>query len=281
MSRKPLLIYHGGCPDGFGAAYAFWVKYGDSIEYIPLSHKPLPFKGLDKSVFENRKVWMVDVALEREDAIIANECADEFLIIDHHISAKNDLEGLDFCHFDINHSGAILGWNYCFPNEEPPMLLRYIEDRDIHKWTLPYVEEILTAIDSQEKTFSSWKRLERSFSSTAKLEALKSEGAGILRYNKILIKQIKKESYFGMIKGYRVPIINTPFFRSEIVNELAEEGHPFAAGYHYNGESYIFSLRSCHKSNGLDVTEISSQFVGGGGHKNASGFSIKDLKELE
>lgn len=32
-----LVLYHGrGCPDGFGAALAAWLYYGDQAEYVGL-----------------------------------------------------------------------------------------------------------------------------------------------------------------------------------------------------------------------------------------------------
>jgi oligoribonuclease NrnB/cAMP/cGMP phosphodiesterase (DHH superfamily) len=275
---KPVLIYHGGCPDGFGAAYAFWKKFGDTIEYLPLSHKEEPFKGLSKDVFKDRVVYMVDIALERDDAITANEMASEFHIIDHHLSAQKDLADLDFCHFEMDHSGAILGWNYCFPDELAPKLLQYIEDRDIYTWKLPYAEELLTAVDSYEKTFQIWDNLSSKLEDPIEFSKLLAEGSAILRYNKVLMSRVKSSAYKAKIKGCEVPIVNTPFFRSEILNELAQ-GELFSAGYHYDGEKFIFSLRSTDE--GMDVSEVALKFPGGGGHRNASGFSIKTLEELD
>src|SRR3989344_3757446 len=41
--KKIAVLYHGGCPDGFGGAYAAWKKFGNMAEYIPLKHgKPAP-----------------------------------------------------------------------------------------------------------------------------------------------------------------------------------------------------------------------------------------------
>lgn len=35
---KPLVIYHANCTDGFGAAFAAWLKLGDEAEYIPMDY---------------------------------------------------------------------------------------------------------------------------------------------------------------------------------------------------------------------------------------------------
>lgn len=44
---KPLVIYHAACADGFGAAFAAWLKLGDEAEYLPMQteitmYPPLP-----------------------------------------------------------------------------------------------------------------------------------------------------------------------------------------------------------------------------------------------
>lgn len=280
-AKLPLLIYHGKCPDGFGAAYSFWKKYKNEIEYIALDHVDEQYKGLLKSVFEDRKVWMVDISLERDDAIEIRNKFKTLEIIDHHISAQRKLSDLDFCKFDMSHSGAYLAWDYCFGDSAPlPKLLQYIEDRDLYTWRLPYAKEILAAVDSYPRNFETWEKLDERIEDPHQFAIILEEGAAILRYNKVLMNILKAEIYFGEIKGDKVPIINTPFFRSELLNELCLEHKdcPFAAGYHYDGEFFVFSLRSAKDK--ADVSEIAAKFHGGGGHKNAAGFRVKSLDEL-
>lgn len=45
----------------------------------------------------------------------------------------------------MTHSGAMLTWFYFFPEIEPPLLIKYIEDRDIWTKALPNTDD-----------FSSW-----------------------------------------------------------------------------------------------------------------------------
>jgi hypothetical protein len=279
-TNKPILIYHDECPDGFGAAFSFWKKYSDTIDYQPLAHILAPFKGLNPEDLRDREVIMVDFSLEREDSIVINEIAKKFLILDHHLSAQKLLGDLSFTHFDMDHSGAILAWDYCFPDDETPKLLQYIEDRDLHgpqNCILPYARELLTAIDSYPKNFETWDKLNNLIETPEGFSKLLNEGAAILRYNKTLINSIIKNTYRAKIKGFEVPILNTPFFRSEMLGDLAV-GESFSAGYHYDGEEFVFSLRSTDE--GLDVSEIAKQFPGGGGHRNAAGFSVKSLEDL-
>ena len=270
------MFYHDHCPDGFGAAFAFWKKYHNWIEYIPISHKKEKFLGIDRELFKREKIWMVDISLNRDDAIEANSLTKQFVILDHHITAIKNLNDLDFFKHDLEHSGAILAWNYCFPGEEAPKLLQYIEDRDLHRFKLPHSKEILAAIDAHyTKTFESWNLLNEIMNKS--LTNLIADGSEILKYNQQIINSLKKYVYYDKIMGHLVPIVNTTLFRSDVVNELAKD-QPFAAGYYYNGKDFIFSLRS--DTSGLDVSEIASNFEGGGGHVHAAGFSVKQLSEL-
>jgi oligoribonuclease NrnB/cAMP/cGMP phosphodiesterase (DHH superfamily) len=223
---------------------------------------------------------MADIAFPRKDLEFLMEHAESIAVEDHHKSAEKESGDLACCHFDMEHSGAVLAWKFCHPDTEVPMLLRYIEDRDLWKFELPYAEEILAALDSYDKTFEIWDKLLERLDDPSEVADLLKEGNAILRYNKILMKRIMGSAYTAEIKGYRVPIINTPFFRSEILAELAKD-NPFSAGYHFNGEDFIFSLRSDGENpESVDVSEVASEFPGGGGHENASGFSIKNLGDL-
>ncbi len=274
---KPILLYHGDCPDGFGAAFAFWLKYGDSMEYRPVFHKKEPFKGLPKSIFRNREVWMLDIALEREDTLKVEKLAKKYKVIDHHISNQENLGDLACCYFDMDHSGAILAWNECFPDQPAIKLLQYIEDRDLNLWKLPYSRELLTSVDAKEKTFEEWKILSDKIENPDEFAELIKKGSAILDYNITIMNNIKKSMYLGKIKGFTIPMVNTPFFRSELACALAE-GYPFAAAYFFDGTDFIFSLRS--SKDGENVAKIAQAFSKGGGHEHASGFSVKKLEDL-
>lgn len=268
---KPILFYHAKCPDGFGSAYAFWRKYGDEMDYVPLNHyDQLP-------ELTGREVFFADIARSEKEILEINSVAKELQVLDHHVSAWKELNHLEFCHFDMEHSGAVISWKYNFPDEEVPTLLKYIQDRDFWKFELVHSDEVLAAIDSYGMTFEIWQDLDRRLSDPEEMASLLKEGKAILRYNKTLIDRLKQEAHTLKIRGHEVPAINTPFFRSEIVGELAK-GRKFAAGYHFDGEKFVFSLRS--RKGGFDVSELAGTFPGGGGHQQSAGFSVLNLKDL-
>ena len=273
MSEEIMVLYHANCPDGFGAAWSFWRKFGSKAEYISVVHGNKPPDVKDRNVF------IVDFCYDRAIMLDIERESKSLVVLDHHKSAQETCGDLEFCHFDMDHSGAYLAWDYLFPDDSVPLLIRYVEDRDLWKWNLPYTEEILSAVDSFEKTFENWDMLHGYLDAVESIrwKKVKNMGEGILQYKRNLIKSLLDNSYTTNILGNEVPIVNAPFFQSEMASELAE-GQPFAAAYYFDGEGYRFSLRS--KEDGSDVSKVAAAF-GGGGHKNASGFKIIEISTLK
>ena len=270
--KETVLLYHSNCPDGFGAAWSFWRKYGNSIDYIPVSHgaEPPDVSGLN--------VFMADFCYKRDTILSLKDKAKSITVLDHHKSAEEDCGDLDFCTFDMNHSGAYMAWRYLNPNDRVPLLIRYVEDRDLWRWKLDSTESILSAVDSFEKTFENWDMLSDCLDevNSPSWGRVKTMGDGILQYKRSLISSLMRNVHNISIAGKSIPAINIPFFQSEVAAELAKESD-YAAAYYFDGESYKFSLRS--KPDGDDVSLIAGIF-GGGGHKNAAGFRVDNLSVL-
>ena len=56
---KRNLIFHAGCPDGFGAAWSARRAWGDDARYIPRSHDD----DFDPERFEGELVVLADISL--------------------------------------------------------------------------------------------------------------------------------------------------------------------------------------------------------------------------
>ena len=101
-------------------------------------------------------------------------------------------------------------------------------------------------------------------------DSLIAQGESIQRYYRLRVEELKRSSYRAVLGGMICKISNAPYFAaSEVAGELAE-GIDFAACYFEveNGK-FQYSLRS---RGNFDVSAIARQF-GGGGHKNAAGFT--------
>jgi oligoribonuclease NrnB/cAMP/cGMP phosphodiesterase (DHH superfamily) len=261
-----LCIYHGGCDDGFGAAFAIWKRDGDAVTYHPgvYGEAPPDVTGLDVAIvdFSYKRSIMAELATK----------AKSILVLDHHKTAEAELAGLSDewpnvrVEFDMARSGAVMAWEYFHPLKPVPSFFLYLQDRDLWIKKLPGVDDFTAALRSYKKDFQVWNGLFK-----GNLPSLITEGHAIQRYYRTLVDSAKGHAYFREIAGYRVPVVNASLFMaSEVAGELAE-GHPFAAVYAESDTRVMWSLRS-RAPDGADVSEVAKRF-GGGGHKHAAGFS--------
>ena len=276
MKHNISIIYHGNCPDGFGAALAARLHFKERSDYRQLKIHINYVKGkhgYPPPDCTDQKVYIVDFSYSRDTLIKLCQQAHQVIIIDHHISALKDLEGLDEeldnleLNFDMHRSGAVLSWHY-FHNSDIPDLFRHIQDNDLWQFKLDNTRPIISAIMSYPMKFRTW---EGWLNNAQALEQLKSEGDILQRQAEKQIKHYKQAAQMGSIAGYTIPIVNAPaHIGSELLHQLSE-GYPFAAAYEDKAERRAWQLRS-GGNKAIDVSEVAALF-GGGGHKNASGFS--------
>lgn len=261
------VLYHAQCPDGFAAAYAAWLILKDKAQYIPVSHGSPP-----PSFPPDAKVVIVDFSYKREICQEIFDTVHKLYILDHHLSAQKELENLPYAHFDMHRSGAHLAWNYWHPDKELPRFFAYVEDKDLWTWKQPDCEAFTIALASYPFDFEIWHKLE--------VDALIHEGKILLKLQQQLIVQALERARWIDLCGHHIPIINSAVFRSEIGNKLCTiyPETKFSAIYHDNSDgSRSWSLRSIGE---FDVSLIAGEF-GGGGHKNASGFTESRPSLLE
>jgi len=82
---KRNLIFHAGCPDGFGAAWAARRTWGDDARYIPRSHDD----DFDPERFEDELVVFADIYPTNPLLRRLGEVAGELLVLDHHLTARD------------------------------------------------------------------------------------------------------------------------------------------------------------------------------------------------
>ena len=257
------VLYHSGCPDGFGAAWAAWRVLGDSARYVPVRYGDAPPTNLGPS----DEVFVVDFSFKRDVLLELKDRVGNLVVLDHHKTAEADLEGLDWCVFDQTHSGAVITWNYFHGEAALPPLLAHIEDRDLWKWELHNSKEISAALYAYEFDFNLWSEF------SDDVGRLVREGVVIMRLQRKLVAQTASSAVLGRVGGYEVPIVCASQNVSEIGEYLCEHnpGRPFAAIYRDRGDRRQWSLRSRY---GFDVSEVAEKY-GGGGHASAAGFETQ------
>jgi oligoribonuclease NrnB/cAMP/cGMP phosphodiesterase (DHH superfamily) len=268
-------IYHGNCADGFGAA---WVvrEAAKKLEWsmIPTFHSGVYQKPPPWEIIDDCDVIIVDFSYKRPIMEEIYKRCNTLCWIDHHKSAVEDMKDFEFGrgtfykHTNLNHSGAMLAWRYFFNDQEPPQLLKHIEDRDLWSFKLPGTREIQAAIFSYPYDFAVWDKLMAEEDLTSLIHA----GMAIERKHfkdiKELLIVMQRRVIIG---GIMVPVANLPYTMASDAGHIMAQEAPFAATYYDKPEGRVFSLRS--KEGGWDVSLIAKDY-GGGGHKHAAGFEV-------
>jgi len=279
IKEKPsLCIYHGNCPDGFGAAYAVWKKY-PHIEFIPSFH------GMEKPNCAGHDIVIVDFSFKLDIMLEIIDEAKSVTILDHHKTAEAYIqplidEGKVQGIFDMQKSGARLSWEW-FHSSDVPMLLKHIEDGDIWRFELDETREVNLALSSYEYDFNLWD----SFMSDKAVANLKNDGRAFKRLHfKNINELLEITKFITTIKGYKSWCANLPpMMISDACHLLCKTPMPDGempdlgmAFYIMSDGSYKVSLRS---EGDFDVSDIAKEY-GGGGHKNAASFKVKSLTDL-
>ena len=282
---KPLIIAHANCQDGMFAAYytalGLSAPYGqnheddflDGFDFVQADYNH------DVPELTGRDVYIVDFSYPPEKLIPASKNANKVVIIDHHKTAIEKWSGVDLSGtnietvFSLMHCGTSLVWEYFFKNEEPPAVIKLVQDYDLWTHENPDSRAFHRAI-YDDGVIQTWdfKRLRLLIGLKDKTIA---EGKVLLKARANSIKNIiAKNAVETWFAGHLVYIAPCPYeFASDVGNELAM-GRAFSITYDDQFKLNIrkYSLRS-NKLTGIDVSELAKQF-GGGGHREAAGFIV-------
>jgi len=272
---RRVCIYHAGCPDGFGAAWAAWRAWGDDAKYVARGHEDL----LRPADYEDALLVFADIAPPAGSWRALGEQVAKLVVLDHHVSARDrfeadpslarDLAALGHTvHFDLEHSGAVLAWQHFHPEARLPELLAYVEDQDLWRWALPDTRVVNAAIGSYPRSFEAWERLAERPSAE-----LAQEGAAIVRTHKLDVERALHAAHPLSVGRHRVEAVNAREQRAWIGHDLATRaryGTPCGVVYRLTGGHVDVSIYSVGD---FDVAKLAARF-GGGGHRNAAGFSV-------
>lgn len=261
--KKIAILYHYDCPDGFGAAWAAWKKFGKKADYFAVKHQVPPPPGL-----KNKDIYMLDFTyfggdlkkLIRENTVTT---------IDHHIGAKKEILSAPRHVFTLNHSGAVLASRFFHPKKPVPWLLRFIEDRDLWRFKLPGTRAVLTVVDLSEFNFLKWNKIAADLEKPALRKKYAREGQAMLKFEDYVLSKIVQKSDWAEFLGRRALVINSSsVLKSEVGNALLKRGAKLAIVWRREAKKIYVSLRSTT----IDVSKLAKHY-GGGGHKAAAGFT--------
>ncbi len=263
--KEIVVIYHGNCLDGFTSSYIAWKKFGDNATYFGATDRQNPPPDL-----EGKEVYIIDYSYPLDVMLSLQEKAKKLVVIDHHVSAENDVKSLDNYVFDNNHSGAYLAMKYFFPEMENK-LVDYVEDSDLYKFLLPNSKIILRYISSVDFLFEEFVNLEADLNKVSGIEKIIDYGNLLLKVHTDTVKYYAERAEKVIFEGYEIYISNaSERVASDLGHILAEKTDSFSLIYYYSEGLWKCSLRSAGK---VDVSLIAQKY-GGGGHHNASGFAV-------
>lgn len=274
------VYFHKNCPDGTVAAWCAREKLGSSANYIAID-----WDNVQEDIAEQNKgmhVVVVDYAFPPIILRAIREQALSVVQLDHHASSvemyKNqECPGCNIT-FDMHQSGAGLAWSHFFPNVEKPHMVKYVEDADLWRWSLPSSRGYSRNLGTAPLTFE---RLDEMYQWTPEqVQNFMNEGEKLQAQYDMLCKtfaDIARPLNLDGIQGHHVSASRA--LSSDVGEMIYNENKSFACVWYVENETTIkIGLRS-HKT--LDVKSIAQRF-GGGGHPNASAFRlpIERLPEL-
>lgn len=256
------VIYHKNCYDGYGAAWVFNKRFPNIINFVAANYgDDFPNLPLTSNIF------IVDFSYPRSILERARLKYLSLTILDHHKTAEADLTAFPNAIFDMQRSGAMLSWDYLYAPEQSPALISYIQDQDLWRLKLPYSKEVLAALRSYRMDFSTWNGLEHM------IPQLKSDGIAILRQQDMVVEIMCNNATMRNIAGFKIPVTNATCYFSEVGEALCiRYPHALFAAYYLdrNDEKRQWGLRAINDD--FDVSIVAKKY-GGGGHKNAAGFT--------
>lgn len=313
VSEKiPLVIYHGHCVDGFTAAWAARrsiISNGGDAEFFGARY-PIGDGDTELPDVTGRNVYMLDFCVSREQLLRLNDEAESLLVLDHHATHQEACDGLSFCQFDMDRSGAGMTWDHFHGVSRVeksrgfdgvlkldvkfsrPWLVDYVQDRDLWTWKLPDSKIVSAFIGCQEKTWANWDAMAAMDINEA-LVLGRGAKAHLDAYVRSVVKMARRVSFpknpgvwvkeglvgTGGPNDYYtdIPVVNaTGGAISEVAGKLAEDAL-FAVGWWQRADGmYVYSLRSRGGDDVFDVSKLAKEF-GGGGHAQAAGFTAEHV----
>lgn len=319
MNHVYAVLYHANCADGFGAAFAAWLHFKKepdcAVSYIPVQYGQPPPKMLPGA-----DVYILDFSYPAKVLLELAREQNKIVVLDHHATAQSDLSLDAFCQvlpmnkedliadastppdglmhvqniairFDMQKSGAVLAWEFFHPNEPVPLMLQYIQDRDLWKFEMINSRAVSAYLQTRDWDFNLWEYLMREYDRPDTRQEIFRAGAACLKLKDQMIEAMAQHAHAMLFDmntvpprivwstspecfagQFIVPVVNATCFFSEVgerILQLRPEAK-FAAYYLDRGDGKRqWGLRSRPD---FDCSAIAKAF-GGGGHKQASGFT--------
>lgn len=285
-----VVIYHGGCTDGMACAHLAHEVFGEDAKYVPHYYNS-PQTTANK-VSAGDSVLALDVSFTRKlGSMLAARNPKEVTWLDHHESSF-EVFGIDsnqkpvvtveefdprfLVSLDINKCGALMTYAYLFPLAEVPEYLLDIDDQDRFVNVRPSARAFKFGINAlQPWTFKTWSNVESRYkiiveSGRPPMEVHDRMVQSILRSKTLPISL--KDELGNVVRGLSANCDNV--FFTDVGHALATESGTYGLIWNIARDGLVtVNLRGVNNPE-VSCARIATAY-GGGGHYNASGFSMK------
>ncbi len=292
IDAQNVLITHENCWDG-AACSVVYKKFFPGGHVIETNYKKIPIN-IYLERLACKDVIVADFSMSREDLLKLKEVTKSLVVLDHHITAMKDLEGLDFAIFDMKKCGSRMLYDYLMslyhekihnkPSPEAadkiPFWLEMVEAGDLYKTYVSFFDayrgvRILHHEDRHDYLDSLY-----TLSDQQVVERLFTEGMPAFEaYSNNLKDQLNPKSIFSFkctLHGKEIcipAIIAPPVFSSDGGHHLANLT-TFKVGLVVQLDLKEKMARLSFRSVGHGNASLVAMSLGGGGHTHAAGASI-------
>ena len=282
ISKNIVCLYHGNCSDGHASA-AIVKMYYSQPQYEQYNFFLIPGEYSNNDILEQvmahtpTELIIVDFSFkehEMDDLVqFHNTSVMNVTWIDHHLSASKYpawnslLKGIR----SLEKSGCELTWQYFYPQQEPPEIIKLIGDHDTWKFQYGDRTRYLSAAFQENPPhpihdYDFWK----STLSNESIESYIEQGKSIKSLIDIQVKKSYNTGINMLWHGYKTRCMNSGVNISDTGNYAVQNGYDIGMVWSVRGDRVVVSLRSQLDT---DVSELAKKY-NGGGHKNAAAFNM-------
>jgi oligoribonuclease NrnB/cAMP/cGMP phosphodiesterase (DHH superfamily) len=281
------ILYHDDMDGRAGAAII--LRASVDAKCLPMVYaRDVPFHEIEK----DEHVIIIDFSLQKPgdwQKLLA--ITEDVVWIDHHQTAidKSDeipevrkLRGIRCS----GQAGCLLAWRWVYDEEEPPLYLKLISDRDVWAWehgTMTAYFHAGAGLQDTKPESQWWDYIASSNSEhgAAMAETLKA-GEVVVKFKQEFYDDLRGAiSFQTEIDGHEAIAMNVARtgsegfgFKDGWKGALPDEW-PILMPFYWDGDKWTISLYS----KTIDVSEIAKKY-GGGGHKGAAGFQAVEMPEF-
>lgn len=289
-----ICIYHSKDLDGYCSGAIVKLKYPEA-KMVGYDYGQ-PFPLTDEEIIGN-EIIMIDVSLPMPQMFTLALTAKHLTWIDHHISAIKDYNNYPPERTGGESVTAILedgisacegGWKYLFPKEFMPTAVKLLGEYDTwrngdkHRWDnaiMPFQYGMRMICSSPEtfppdlfKTYSI-----NDIETDSPVYNIIHDGKLILEYQKVQNERACKSAFEIEFEGLRTIALNNGGANSQVFASVYDENkHDIMMPFFFTGTHWTFSMYTTKDE--VDCSGICKKY-GGGGHKKAAGFQLKELPD--